>query len=115
VVLYGKISRELTFENVCQTPIRFANSVAVNALQQLPKYQQQREEVVQQVDVLQCVAVCCSVLQCGSVWCNVVECVAVNVLQELPQHQQQREKLVQQVDVLQCVAVWCSVLQCGAV
>ena len=42
--------------------------------------------VLRHEDVLQCVAVCCSVLQCVAVCCS----------------------------VLQCVAVCCSVLQCAA-
>ena len=56
-------------------------------------------------DVLQCVAVCCSVLQCVAVCCSVCCCMA-------------RVSLVRHAapmddwDVLQCVAVCCSVLQC---
>ena len=42
-------------------------------------------------DVVQCVAVCCSVLQCVAVCCIMMWC-----------------------SVLQCVAVCCSVLQCVA-
>jgi len=42
--------------------------VAVNVLQELPQHQQQMEELVQQVDVLQCVwCSVYSVLQCGAV------------------------------------------------
>ena len=42
---------------------------------------------VWRVQLLQCVAACCSVVQCGAACCSVV----------------------------QCGAVWCSVVQCGAV
>jgi len=31
----------------------------------------------QHINLLQCVAVCCSVLQCVAVCCNVLQCVAV--------------------------------------
>ena len=48
-------------------------------------------------DLLQCVAVCCSVLQCATMCCSVLQCVAVCD------------------NVLQCIAVYCSVLQCAAV
>ena len=48
-------------------------------------------------DVLQCVAVCCSVLQCVAVCCSVLQCVAVCS------------------SVQQCVAVFCSVQQYVAV
>ena len=46
-----------------------------------------------EVCLLQCVAVCCSVLQCVAVCCSVLQCVAVCC------------------SVLRCVAVCCSVLQ----
>ena len=50
-----------------------------------------------EMDLLQCVAVCCLVLQCVAVRCSVLQCVAVCC------------------SVLQCVAVCCSVLQCVVV
>jgi len=46
------------------------------------------------LEVLQCIAVCCSVLQCADVFCSSLQCIAVCC------------------SVLQCVAVCCSVLQC---
>ena len=57
--------------------------------------------------LMQCIAVCCSVLQCVSVCCNVLQCVAecCSVLQSVAVC----------CSVLQCVAVCCSVLQCVAV
>ena len=58
---------------------------------------EQLVKIIREVDMLQCVAVCCSVLQCVAVCCSVLQCVAVCC------------------SVLQCVAVCCSVLQCVAV
>ena len=50
-------------------------------------------------DVVQCVAVCCSVLQCVAVCCNARKCAS-------------RECMTMMwYTVLQCVAVCCSVLQ----
>ena len=58
-------------------------------------------------NVLQCVAVCCSVLPCVAVCCIVLPCIAVccSVLQ----------CVAVCCRVLPCVAVCCSVLQCVAV
>jgi len=49
------------------------------------------------VNVMQCVAVCCSVLQCVAVWYRVLRYGAV------------------WCGLVQCVAVWRSVLRSGAV
>jgi len=46
------------------------------------------------IQLLQCVAVCCSALQCVAVYCSVL-CSVLNVM-----------------PLLQCVAGCCSVLQC---
>jgi len=53
--------------------------------------------------LLQCVAVCCSVLQCDVACCSLLQCVAAScsVLQ----------RVAACCSVLQCVAVCCSVLQ----
>jgi len=66
-------------------------------------------------DLLQCVAVCCSVLQCVAVCCSVLQCVAVccGVLHHLCRCHVWR--LAVCCIVLQCIAVCCSVLQCVAV
>jgi len=84
------------------------------------------------LQVLQCVAECCSVLQCVAVCCRVLQCVAVccSVLQVLQfvvvcggtfhTHLNDSLRSVLEVEnmapsiekVLQCVAVCCSVLQC---
>ena len=81
-------------------------------------------------DVLQCVAVCCSVLQCVAVCCRVLQCVAVccSVLQcvagddvgsgsstETCNVLQSTSRRVVRCSVLQCLATCCSVLQCAAV
>ena len=51
--------------------------------------------------VLQCVAVCCSVLQCVTVCCSVLQCVATWC--SVLQHEARKQ-------VLQCVAACCCVL-----
>ena len=61
------------------------------------------------LDMLQCVAVCCSVLQCFplSLCCSVLQCVALccSVLQ----------CVAVRYSALECVGVCCSVLHCVAV
>jgi len=70
---------------------------------------------VASVEVLQCVAVCCSVLQCVAVCCSVLQCVAVccRVLQASSRCYSQHRLDVRawRIHVLQRVAVCCSVLQ----
>jgi len=66
-----------------------------------------------QLDVLQCVAVCCSVLQCVAVCCSVMQCVAV-----VRETQCLRAAAAHRVfccNVLQCAAVCCSVFDSVAV
>ena len=71
----------------------------------------------QDEQVLQCVAVCCSVLQCVAVCCSVLQCVAVccSVLQCIAECCSVLQCVAVCCSVLQCVAVCCSVLQCVAV
>ena len=78
-------------------------------------------------DVLQCVAVCCSVLvcvalcfvevQCGAACCSVVQYVSYTACSSHHMILSPSLPLTLQVccSVLQCVAVCCSVLQCVAV
>ena len=80
------------------------------------------------IDVVQCVAVCCSELQCVSVSCSVLQCVAVCCSElQCAREVQSRSNAFQilRCDVLkkdavryrvvQRVAVCCSGLQCGTV
>ena len=73
------------------------------------------------VDVMMCVAVCCSVLQCVAVCCRGLQCVAVccSVLQWVEVMMQVANThlgcFAVRCSVLQCVVVCCSVLQCTAV
>ena len=55
-------------------------------------------------DVLQCVAVCCSVLQCVAVCCSIAMCVGA-VCQE---HTGNGSGQFLIRSMLQCGAVWCS-------
>ena len=64
------------------------------------------------LQMLQRVAVCCSVLQCVAVCCSVLHYVAV-CCSVLPLHSELQH--LKYLQVLQCVAVCCSVLQCVAV
>jgi len=59
----------------------------------------------------QCV-VCCGVLQCVAVCCSVLQCVAVTHMSACPHAVLRRACTV--CNVLRCVAVCCSVLQCVA-
>ena len=61
------------------------------------------------VNVLQCVAVCCSVLQCVAVCCNVLQCVAVWCSKE-PWQGSVLHGVAGRCTVLHSVAVCCSVL-----
>ena len=54
--------------------------------------------------------VCCNVLQCVAVCCSVLQCVA-----ETYEHAGEMRDTVVCCNVSQCVAVCCSVLQCVAV
>jgi len=69
------------------------------------------------VEVLQSVAVCCSVLQCVAMWCSVMQCVAVccSVLHSIAVHCSALQCIAACCSVLQCIPVCCSVLQCVAV
>ena len=60
-----------------------------------------------ELQVVQCVAVCCSVLQCVAVCCSVLQCVAVRC--------SAMQCVAVRCSALQCVAVHCSALQCVAV
>jgi len=69
-----------------------------------------------------CIAVCCSVLQCVAVGCSVVQCVSVCcsvvqwVFSVLHRHSISQPGCVAACCiVLQCIAVCCSVLQCVAI
>ena len=74
------------------------------------------------LDVLQCVAVCCSVLQCVAVCCSAlqsalkpihtVHLIVTGLLRISTQNTREVKYLL---DMLQCNAVCCSVLQCVAV
>jgi len=69
--------------------------------------------------VLQCVAVCCSVLQRVAVRCSVLHCVAVCFTKYLRWSKSQDSRQVLQCVelcciVLHCVAVCCNALQCVA-
>jgi len=63
-----------------------------------------RERVLHALNVLHCVALCCTVLQCAVLCCNVLQYVAVccSALN------------IASIPSCQCVAVCCSVLQCVA-
>jgi len=77
------------------------------------------------VNVLQCVAVCCSVLQCVTACCSVSQCVTVccSVLQSVQcvavsccvTYGSCATIQVIEGTATQCVAVCCSVLQCVVV
>jgi len=75
-----------------------------------------------ELQVVQCVAVCCSVVQCVAVCCSVLHCVAVccsgvGVARSAVavSFSERTAGGAACCNVLQCVAVWCSVLQCVAV
>jgi len=79
------------------------------------------ERLVSRLNVLQCVAVCCSVLQCVAVYCSVLQCVSVccsalqcvaaccsghPVAAMIPLHLEINKRLVHRFSVLQYVAIF---------
>ena len=74
--------------------------------------------VKRSLDMLQCVAVCCSVLQCVAVCCS-GRVRWISFTHDTEQFEAHCCSVLQCVaaccSVLQCVAVCCSVLQCVAV
>ena len=126
--------------NNCKTSLVLHNSIrsklqrtATQQLTQLSHAITRTLDVCDQIAVLQCVAVCCSILlQCVTVCCSVLQCVAVccsvlqvsmaiirllccSVLQCVAVCYSVLQCVAVRCSVLQCVAVCCSVLQCVAV